>query len=397
MKILSMNKRTLALLAVIIPLLLAFIYVVTRSGPLAPVPVTVTQVEDQPVEPALFGIGIVEARYSYHIGPTLTGHVLRLDSQVGDHVTAGQVLGDIDPVDLDNKIVSKDAAIKRASAAVIAAEAQVKDAGAREKYAHSQAQRYQALIKEGTISAEAAEAKDQEYQIARASLASAKANLSAAREELQMQRADYAGLEQQRSNLRLVSPVDGLVVGRYVEPGSTVVAGQAVLEVIDPSSLWINVRFDQLQSSGLRSGLAASISLRSGSGQSVAGHVARVEPLADSVTEEILAKVVFDHLPDTLPPIGELAEVTVALAPLATTPVVPNAAIKRLHGQTGVWLIENNAARYVEVTTGATDLDGRVQVLRGLKSGDQIVVYSKQELTSHSRIKIVPQLVDNAT
>ena len=186
MKKLSMNTRTITLLVVLIPMLLAFGYVAARSGPLAPVPVTVTQVENQPISPALFGIGIVEARYSYRIGPTMTGHVLRLDSHVGDRVSAGQVLGDMDPVDMDNKIVSKDAAIKRAKASVIAAEAHVVDSVARERYAQTQSRRYEELVKVRTVSEEAAEAKYQEYQIAAASLAAAKANLNAAREELEM-------------------------------------------------------------------------------------------------------------------------------------------------------------------------------------------------------------------
>jgi RND family efflux transporter MFP subunit len=396
-KKLAMNKRTLTLALVLIPLLLSFVYVVARSGPLAPVSVTVTQVEVQAISPALFGIGIVEARYSYRIGPSMTGRVLNLAAQVGDKVHASQVLGDIDPVDMGNKITSKDAAIKRAQAVVIAAQAQVKDSSARETYAQAQSQRYQLLVQEQVTSEEAAEAKLQEYKVATANLAAAKANLNAAREELEMQRADLAGLVKQGSNLRLVSPVDGLVVGRYVEPGSTVVAGQAVLEVIDPASIWVNVRFDQLQSSGLDSGLAASIRLRSSSAENLSGQVARVEPLADAVTEEILAKVVFDLLPEKLPPIGELAEVTVALAQRAATAVVPNAAIKHLNGNTGVWLVENNAVRFVTVETGANDLDGRVQILSGLEAGDQIVVYSKQELTKHSRIKIVDRLVDSAS
>ncbi len=141
----------------------------------------------------------------------------------------------------------------------------------------------------------------------------------------------------------------------------------------------------------------ASIKLRSGSEGDFTGRVARVEPLADAITEEILAKVVFDQLPDPLPAVGELAEVTVALTQLAATAVVPNASIRRLDGNTGVWLIENNAASYVPVETGATDLEGRVQILSGLKPGDQVVVYSKQELTKHSRINIVDRLVDNAS
>ncbi len=62
MKKISMNTRTITLIAVLLPMLLGFGYVVTSSGPLAPVPVTVSQVKQQEIAPALFGIGIVEAR-----------------------------------------------------------------------------------------------------------------------------------------------------------------------------------------------------------------------------------------------------------------------------------------------------------------------------------------------
>jgi HlyD family secretion protein len=394
MKKLSMSTRSITLLLILLPVLIAFVYVVTRSGPLAPVPVTVIQVDNQAIIPALFGVGIVEARYSYRIGPTMTGHVLRLDSHVGDKVMAGQIVGEMDPVDMDNKISSKEAAIKRAQASIVAAEANVADLLARERYAKSQALRYEKLAKANTISDEVAEAKSQEHLIASAGLAAIRANLNAVSEELAMLRADYDGLIEQKSNLNLTAPVAGLVVGRNVEPGSTVVAGQTVLDVIDPASIWINVRFDQLQSSGLVNGLAASIVLRSRSSQRLDGRVARVEPLADAVTEEIMAKVVFDQLPDTLPPVGELAKVTVALPALTTTPVVPNASIKRVDGEVGVWLIDNDELRYVLVEIGMSDLDGRVQITKGLKAGDRIVAYSKQELTRHSRITVVDHLVD---
>lgn len=396
MKGFSMNGRTITLLVILLPLLLAFGYVAARSGPLAAVPVTVTAVESEAISPALFGIGVVEARYSYHIGPAMTGHVLRLDAHVGERVSAGQVLGDMDPVDMDSRIGAQEAAIKRAGASLLALEASVAESAARELYARSQAQRYAELVRAHTVSHEVAEAKQQEYQIATASLAVAKANLTAAREELGMLRADHDGLLQQRSNLRLVSPVEGLVVGRYVEPGSSVVAGQAVLEIIDPATLWVNVRFDQLHSRGLAPGLPATILLRSGAAQPLTGHVARVEPLADAVTEEILAKVVFDRLPERLPPVGELVEVTVSLPPLPAAPVVPNASIKRLDGKTGVWLIEDEIPRYVAVETGVSDLEGRVQITGGLRPGDRVVVYSRQELGSHSRVSIVERLVEAA-
>lgn len=128
----------------------------------------------------------------------------------------------------------------------------------------------------------------------------------------------------------MIAPVRGLVAARNADPGTTVVAGQSVVEVIDPASLWINVRFDQLRVSGLRAGLPVQIVLRSQEGIRFAGRVLRLEPMADAVTEETLAKVIFDALPKRLPPVGELAEVTVAMSALPETPVLPNASVQRV-------------------------------------------------------------------
>ena len=54
--------------------------------------------------------------------------------------------------------------------------------------------------------------------------------------------AERAGLRQQRDNVRLLAPADGVVISRDSEVGSTVVAGQAVLRLIEPGSLWVRVR-----------------------------------------------------------------------------------------------------------------------------------------------------------
>lgn len=397
MKKVNINRRTITLLLVLLPLLLVFGYVVTSSGPLSPIPVTVTQVKRQAIEPALFGIGTVEARYRYSIGPNMTGRVLRVEVHVGDRVTAGQLLGEMDPVDMDNKIASGDAAIKRATALLAVTEAQVKDAVARTGYAQSQAERYKRLAQQGTVSKEVAEARQQEYQVAEAGLSAARANLNAASGELEVLRAEYDGLLQQQKNLRLIAPVEGLVVGRYQEPGSTVVAGQPVVEIIDPNSIWVNMRFNQRQAGGLDRDLPAKIVLRSRATQPFSGYVERVEPLADVVTEETLAKVVFDQLPEPLPPIGELAEVTITLPPLPAAPVVPNTSIKWVGGEAGVWVVEDDGLRFVLVKVGADDLDGRIQIVEGLKEGDEIVVYSRQELSARSRIHIVDELVSEAS
>lgn len=373
-----LRGRTLALIAAIVPLLILFIYVGLRSGPLAPVAVTVTSVTSEAVSPALFGIGTVEARHTHKIGPIFAGRIQRLEVQVGDQVKAGQVLGEMDPVDLEDRGRSLEAAVRRA-------EAVLREAEARHAFASTQAQRYDELYASRSVSEELRGTKRQELQIAAAARAVAQA-------EVVRVRSDREGLGVQQGSLRLVAPVDGLVVAREADPGTTVVAGQAVVEIIDPSSLWMNVRFDQISAAGLRRDLPAQIVLSSRSGQPLKGHVLRVEPKADAVTEETLAKVVFDTQPESLPPLGELAEVTVNLPALPAAPTVANAALRRLGEQTGVWKLVDGDLQFVPVKLGESDLNGRVQVREGVAVGDQVVTYSEKTLTAKSRIKVVDHI-----
>ena len=168
------------------------------------------------------------------------------------------------------------------------------------------------------------------------------------------------------------------------------VAGQAVVQLVDPASLWVKVRFDQGRSAGLAAGLPAEIALRSNPAQPLPGRVARVEAVSDSVTEERLAQVAFDRLPAGVS-MGELAEVTVSLPATAERLVVPNASMQRQAGQIGVWLADGSALRFAPVRVGQAGLDGRVQVLDGLQPGDPVVVYSEKELGADSRVKVVEQ------
>jgi HlyD family secretion protein len=174
-----------------------------------------------------------------------------------------------------------------------------------------------------------------------------------------------------------------------------VVAGQAVLRLIQPASLWIRVRLDQGRSAGLAAGLPASIVLRSNPATRLPGKVARVESTSDSITEERVALVSLDTMPANLST-GELAEVTLMLPATAAAVLLPNPAIQRQADQVGVWRIEGGEPSFVPVRIGQTSLDGQVQVLEGLNAGDEVVVYSEQALTVDSRIKVVDKLAGSA-
>ena len=385
----SLTGRALPLLGFLVPLGAAFLWLALTTGPLAPVPVTLTTVTADAITPSLFGIGTLEARYTYRIGPTFAGRVSRVEMQVGERVKAGQLLGEMDPVDLDDRVAAQEAAQRRAESGIEAARAQTDDARARREFATAQVKRYEQLLLAKTASEDSVEAKRQESQVAKAGLQAAQANLESAEQELNRVRAEHEALVTQRANLRLLSPVDALVVSRDAEPGSTLVAGQSVVEVIDAEQLWVNARFDQLGAGGLAAGLPARVSLRSQPLVIHAGEVGRVEPRADAVTEELLAKIVFAPLPDPLPRLGELAEVTVLLAPLPPTPWVPNAALHRRDGQLGVWRLEDDAPRFVPVERGVADREGRVQIRSGLSVGDSIVAHSRSPLGPNSRVQVV--------
>jgi len=288
-------SRKFGLVAFAVLLLVGFGFVVARSGPLAPTRVTITRVETGNVSSSLFGIGTVEARRSYFIGPTAAGRVKSVQVDVGEHVKAGQLLAEIDPVDLDERRRSLDAASARASSAVLAAEAQRKDVLARQSVANLNAKRYRDLGDKQFVSPSAVESKQQELTSAQAAVDASEANLQSARQEVVRLKADQDGLRRQRDNLRLLAPIDGVVTSRDAETGSTLIAGQSVVKLVEPNSLWVKVRLDQGRSRGLAAGQAASIVLRSHPGTALAGRVVRIEPLSDSVTEERITLVVIDR------------------------------------------------------------------------------------------------------
>lgn len=366
-------------------------WVVLTSGPLAPVRVTVARVTRKEVSPALFGIGIVEARRAFLIGPTAPARVRALYADVGDLVRAGQLLADLDPVDLDARVVSSAAALERGRSSVATAEAQLREARKRRDLALVEAQRHLDLARTGIISKSLLDAKLLERTSAESQVAAVEATLAAAGKDLERLSADLGGQRKQRNSLHLIATSAGRVTAREAEPGSTVIAGQAVLRLEDPNSLWVTVRLDQDRSAGLKVGLPAEIVLRSRPNQSFPGHVARVEPVSDSITEERIARVAFDAIPPGTTS-HEMADTTIRVPPTPQALTVPNASLRALGVKRGVWVRAGGRLRSVPVQVGAEGANGDVEILQGLKEGDEVLVYSERELGENDKVRVVKSL-----
>ena len=111
--------------------------------------------------------------------------------------------------------------------------------------------------------------------------------------------------------------------------------------------------------------------LRSNPSNLLGRKVVRLDLVSDSVTEERIAQIAFDTLPTGIS-VGELAEVTLKLPTTQARFVVPNASLKRLNDQLGVWLYQEGKARFIAVKTGQ----------------------SSKEINADSRLKIVESLAE---
>jgi HlyD family secretion protein len=371
-------------------------WLASSQGPLAPTKVTLAKVEQGPLVASTFGIGTVEARRSYAIGPTLASRVARVLVDQGDTVRAGQLLAELDPVDLVDRVASGEFAAERAASAIRAAEAQLAEAESRAQLAGASARRYAELRKQGFVSQEASDAKGHDANAAKAAADAAAAQLAVSRRDRERALADVAGVGKLRAQARLLSPVDGVITARLVEPGTTMVAGQAVVQVIDPASLWVKARIDQAQAGGVRVGQAAEIVLRSKPNSAHPGQVQRVDWVSDAVTEERIVNVGFVARPERIS-VGELVEVTIRTAELANARSVPAAAVKRMERQDGVWVLAAGRVAFRPVKLGITTLDGRSQILEGLEAGDEVVVHSERALQQDAKVKAVSAIVRNGS
>ena len=380
------RKALLAAAGIGVALLLGWL--VTTQGPLAPARVTVAAAQKGPLTASTFGIGTVEARRSYALGPTVASRVLRVLVDHGDTVEAGQLLAELDPVDLEDRVRSGQMTVERTANTVLAARAQVAEAQSRAALATANADRIADLAAKGFFSKEAADARAHEARAARSAVDATQALLAAAQRDREKALSDLAGLGRVRAQARLLSPAKGVISARLVEPGSTVVAGQAVVQMIDPASLWVRARIDQGQAGGVRVGQPARIVLRSDPGNVRLGEVQRVDGVSDAVTEERIVNVGFAANAGPAS-VGELVEVTIVVSELPDALYVPTAAIRREDRRAGVWRVRDGRLVFQPVQLGIATQDGRSEVVSGLAPGDEIVVHSERALKAHAKVKIV--------
>ena len=203
-------------------------------------PLAVVVVEPEMDVPLrLYGLGSVEAQILSRVGFELGGTVAALEADAGDRVIAGQVLATLDAAAQEARVARAEAATEAASAVVTKADAAVTRAMAVLAQREAANRRQQDLARQDVTSRQRAEEAQRDEDVARADLAVAEGDLAVAK----AQQADAgAALRQERVVLarhQLVAPYDALVVNRLAEAGAVVKAGDVILTLIDPATVWI--------------------------------------------------------------------------------------------------------------------------------------------------------------
>jgi len=353
-----------------------------------PAKVTVARVRQGPMAVTVDQEGRTRVRDRYLVSAPLAGDAGRIDLEVGDPVTSGDVLTRIEPMpasllDPRNRAQAK-ASVAGAEAAVQAAEARRQAADAAAHRSATELARVRSMHAKGY-------ATDQELDIAQASNREAQADRRSARYQVQGARADlesaramlqYGASGLPREAVPVKAPVAGRVLAVHHESAGPVTSGTELIEIGDPGA--IEVKTDVLSSDAVRihPGMAVRLQ-RWGGDRDLEGQVTRVEPTAFTKVsalgiEEQRVWVVsrITSPPDLWRRLGDGYRVDCSFVLWSGDDVlqVPDSAVFDHKGDQAVFVLTGGRARLRRIELGhRSGLD--VQVLQGLEPGETVVTH----------------------
>ncbi len=360
-------------------------------------PAKLAEVTRGSIARSVVATGKIQPRSKVDVKSKASGIVERLLVDYGDWVKQGQVLAELDKLELRARVREMSATLLAAQAAEQSAEAahqknQVEAEGPDLPFLKSGMQRAQQLYEQGLIAKAVQEDAQKAYQLGLNKQMSALRSVGVSRAEVARAKAQVAqtqaALEQAEENLRnstIVSPMDGLVLSRNVEVGDAVssilvLGSQATLVMTlgDVGDVYVLGKVDQADIGKIYLGQRARIVVESFRDKKFEGQVTKIAPLGvekDNVTT-------FEVRVSIRNPGGELksnmsANAEIILEEKPNVLLVPEGAI----------LYDKNRSASVEVPDLATEKgrrkvpvklgisDGvKTELVAGLKPGEKVIL-----------------------
>ena len=392
------NKRWIIITAVSASVVALVIVAVaaTRGGTKID-PIKLAKVEKGDLAKSVVATGKITPITKVEIKSKASGIVEKLYVDTGDHVKQGQVLAELDRVEIQAQVNS-------AKAQLLSSQANLKSAEADEKRAKVDAQgvdiptlqrayeRAQEMSKDGVVSQATLDDAQRGYimavnkrDVARAQLVVNKAKVSQAQAEVEKDEASLKQFQEQLSYTTITAPIDGVVLSRDVEVGDAVssilVLGSGatlVMTLGDTSEVYVKGKVDESDIGKVYLGQPARIRVETFKDKTFTGHVTKISPMGvekDNVTT-------FEVRVSINNPGGELkAEMTanaeIILDEHHNVLMIPEGAImydkdKKASVDIPVPSAKDGMKK-IAVNIGISN-GVKTEVLSGLKEGDQVVL-----------------------
>jgi multidrug efflux system membrane fusion protein len=363
-----------------------------RGGfPASPVTAAKAQQRDVPVE--VRQIGSVEAVSVIAVKAQIGGELTRVFFREGDEVRKGQKLFEIDSRPYQQTIDQAQAAIEKDNALIAQAEANLARDRVQTANAKEQAQRYEALAKDGLISKDQNSTYQTTFNSQNEALRADDAAINSSKASLNV---DRAALETAKLNLAycsIASPIDGRAGSLLIQAGNLVKANDttALVNINQVQPVYVAFSVPEQLLGEIRSysqGRPLSVTAVISPGHSAAGKLTFIDNSVDNTTGTIKLKGEFPNADRSLWP-GQFVNVVMTLHTLKGVTVIPSEALQS--GQAGQFVFVLKSDQTVEnrpVKPGQT-IDNQIVVESGIAPGETVITDGQMRLVPGARVKVV--------
>jgi len=290
---------------------------------------------------------------------------------VSDVVALVDAVVDVRHVRLGDKVTKGKKLVTLISSALAQSQAEYLRTEAAFRTSKLDLERLEGLIKEKIISQARFQQAQSNFQASSANLAAAKASLSS----YGMRNNDIDGLINTKYYGKLVlrAPSAGTVTSDNFRLGQHIAAGTRLMQVVDESTVWVEVKLPQSQIAGIHAGESALVSSK-GNKTSYPAKVINIYHQLDTITRTVGVRLEAQNSEDALHPgMFVMAEIESGHGD-AEVLLLPEQAVQR-QGDELIVFVEEEPGHFErrEVEVGKTSM-GFVPVLKGINEGEQVVV-----------------------
>jgi RND family efflux transporter MFP subunit len=351
--------------------------------------VTIATVKRENATSSLVLPGNIQAVTEAPVLARASGYIRKRLVDIGDHVTAGQVLAEIEAPELNQQIKQATAAVAQADAAVQQAQASLEQGRANESLAHATALRFDPLYKKGVISRQDNDTYQAQWAAQQANVQALEKAISAAQSNAVAARANLDRLNQLESYLTVRAPFAGVVTVRNIDDGVLVNEGNTLLyRVAQSNPLRVYLNVPQGDADSVRVGQHATLVIPDLPGRKFSGVVARTANALDPSTRTLLVEVRADNSGGTLLP-GMYTQVDLSVPRKDPPLIIPGDTLVIRSNGPQVAIVAGNGSVHFQPVQLGRDFGETLEALSGVQEGQQLVVNPSDAVQEGVQVKAV--------